>query len=309
MMRIVFMGTPRFAVISLQLLVKRGFDIIAVVTAPDKGQGRGLKIQPSPVKEVATALHLPVIQPFNLKDPEFIQQMRTLVPDVILVVAFRILPEEVFTIPRMGTINLHGSLLPRYRGAAPINWAIINGEKKTGATTFFIKKEVDTGNIIDTVEIEIGSMMTAGELHDIMAVKGAELLVNSCTRLRDGTITPKKQDDSLATKAPKIYKEDCLIDFNQPVAQVHNFIRGLSPFPSAHSFYRGQMIRLFHSGIYISKHLENKVGEIVEIINGQLIIQCNPGLLSIGEVQLAGKKRMPVADFIRGHDVEKLILG
>jgi methionyl-tRNA formyltransferase len=308
-MRIVFMGTPQFAVVSLKNLLENGFNIVSVVTAPDKGKGRGLKLQPSPVKEAAQELKLPVLQPENLKDSDFIADLTELKPDLIIVVAFRILPQEVFTLPPLGTINLHGSLLPLYRGAAPINWAIIKGEEVTGATTFFIRREVDTGNIIDTVKIDIGPMMTAGELHDIMAVEGAKLLIRSCNQLRDGTIVTKKQDDSRATKAPKIFKKDCLINFNDSVHDVHNFIRGLSPLPAAFTFYNGQMIRLFQSGIVKSDMVQDKAGTIVEIQKKNLIIQCNPGLLSIAEVQIAGKKRMPVETFLRGHTFEKLFLG
>jgi methionyl-tRNA formyltransferase len=308
-MRIVFMGTPQFAVVSLNSLLEDGFNVIAVVTSPDKSKGRGLKVQPSPVKLAALEAKLPVLQPEDLKDTRFIAQLDALNPDAIVVVAFRILPEEVFTLPPLGTVNLHGSLLPRYRGAAPINWAIINGEVVTGATTFFIKKEVDTGNIIDTVEIEIGPMMTAGELHDIMAARGANLLIKTCNQLRDGRIVTKKQDDSQATRAPKIFKEDCLINFSRPVSHVHNFIRGLSPFPAAYTFHRGSKISLYQSDVFSFDDMQMLPGSIIEIQKNRLLIQCKPGILSIGQVQLAGKRRMAVEDFLRGNTLEKLILG
>ena len=233
-MRVIFMGTPEFAVVSLRKLLEANTNIVTVVTVPDKPKGRGLKLQPSAVKIAALAANIPILQPESLKDPKFIQKLYNSKPDLIIVVAFRILPEEVFTIPPLGTVNLHGSLLPKYRGAAPIHWAIINGEKITGVTTFFIKKEVDTGNIIETIEIPIPSNMTAGELHDIMAAKGAEILLETCRKIEKGSVTTRIQNHSLATKAPKIHQEDCLIDFNQPAEKVHNFIRGLSPYPSAY---------------------------------------------------------------------------
>jgi methionyl-tRNA formyltransferase len=305
-MRIVFMGTPQFAVDSLKKLLHCNYNIIAVVTAPDKPQGRGLKVVPSPVKQAALEANLPVLQPQLLKDIGFIAELKALRPDLILVVAFRILPEEVFGIPPLGTINLHGSLLPRYRGAAPINWAIIKGEKISGATTFFIRKEVDTGTIIDAVEVEIGPNMTAGELHDILAIKGADLLVRTCDRLVKGTIRTRKQDESLATKAPKIFKEDCLINFDQSVAAVHNFIRGLSPLPAAYTLQEGKKTRLFQTGIYSENNVQKSPGSIVEIKKDELIIQCNPGLLAVREIQPEGKRRMKIEEYLRGHTLQKL---
>jgi methionyl-tRNA formyltransferase len=301
-MRVIFMGTPEFAVVSFNKLLANDIQIIAALTAPDKPRGRGLKLQPSPVKRAALAANLPVLQPENLQDNCFIQSVCDLKPDLMVVVAFRILPEEVFTIPPLGTVNLHGSLLPAYRGAAPINWAIINGEKMTGATTFFIKKGVDRGNIIDQVEIPVTPDMTAGELHDIMALKGADLLVDTCRKIEMGTVATSVQDESLVIRAPKIRREDCIIDFHQPVEKVHNFIRGLSPYPSAYTFLNGKRLFLFRSSIIDSKKLKTQAGKVTLVINNEkIVIQCTPGLMAVGEVQLEGKKRMPVSDFLRGY--------
>ena len=234
------MGTPQFAVVSLKKLIENKFNIVSVVTAPDKKKGRGLKIQCSPVKLEAQQHNIPVLQPEKLKDAEFQLQLQKIKPDLIVVVAFRILPEAIFTLPPFGTINLHGSLLPKYRGAAPINWAIINGEKETGVTTIFIKKEVDTGNIIDSQKIKISKNMTAGELHDQMAEIGANLLLQSCNDIKNGNVQTKVQDESLATAAPKIFKETCKINFNQAANKVHDFIRGLSPYPASYTILNGK---------------------------------------------------------------------
>jgi methionyl-tRNA formyltransferase len=305
-MRIVFMGTPRFAVVSLKKLLACRYKIIAVVTAPDKPKGRGLKVAQSPVKQAALAAGLPMLQPQNLKDHSFINKLNTLHPDLILVVAFRILPEEIFTLPPLGAINLHASLLPRYRGAAPINWAIIKGETVTGVTTFFIRKEVDTGNIIDSVKVEIGPNMTAGELHDILASKGADLLVATCDRLKKGSITTQKQDDQLATKAPKIFKKDCLINFNQSALNVHNFIRGLSPLPAAYTFNNDKKIRLFQTEVCSDDAHQKAPGTIIAFEKDRIIIQCNPGLISVRDIQLEGKRRMKIEAFLRGYTLQKL---
>jgi methionyl-tRNA formyltransferase len=205
-MNVIFMGTPQFAVVSLKKLLQEKINIIAVVTAPDRQKGRGLKLQPSVVKQEAVKNNILVLQPEKLKDDAFLNQLKQLKPDLIIVVAFRILPESIFSIPPLGTVNLHGSLLPKYRGAAPINWAIINGETETGVTTIFINKQVDTGNIIDSRKINITSDMTAGELHDKMAQIGADLLLDTCLSIKSGNVSPQKQDERLATPAPKIFK-------------------------------------------------------------------------------------------------------
>ena len=303
-MRVVFMGTPEFAVVSLNKLLLAGINIVAVVTAPDKPSGRGLKIQQSPIKKAAQASRLPILQPEKLSDPDFNINLSHFKPDLIVVVAFRILPESVFTLPPLGTINLHGSLLPKYRGAAPINWAIINGEKETGVTTFFIKKEVDTGNIIDMEKIPISPDMTAGELHDILAQKGADLLHTTLIKIEKGTVRTKKQDDSLASRAPKINRDDCLINFDTPVQKVHDFIRGLSPYPAAYTFLNGRRLRLFASRIWDPVTLKAKPGTLTSISESRrLLIQCNPGIIAIAELQIEGKKRLPVEEFLKGKRI------
>ncbi len=276
--------------------------MVAVVTVPDKPKGRGLKLAPSPVKQVALESGLTVLQPQKLRDPGFLNQLKTFAPDLIVVVAFRILPEEVFTLPPKGAVNLHGSLLPKYRGAAPVNWAIINGENKTGVTTFFIQKQVDTGNMIDQVEIPISENMTAGELHDIMAEVGAEVLVKTVHKIETGNVQTFVQDESGVTRAPKIRKEDCLTNFNRPANEVHNFIRGLCPYPAAFTYLNGKSIKLFESRLVDDTSKREAPGSILSDSDDEIIaVQCNPGIISIHEIQVQGKKRMSVADFLRGH--------
>jgi methionyl-tRNA formyltransferase len=298
------MGTPEFAVVSLKRLLEAKINIVAVVTASDKPSGRGLKIQMSPVKKVALDANIPILQPEKLTDPDFLKRLSDLKPDLIVVVAFRILPESIFTLPIKGTINLHGSLLPKYRGAAPINWAIINGETETGVTTFFIKKEVDTGNIIDRQKVSITPNMTAGELHDIMADVGSDLLLETVRKVEQGKVITSKQDDILSTNAPKIHREDCVINFHQSAQSVHNFIRGLSPYPAAHTYLKGRRIRLFKSELHDLEALNAGPGSIIEISEGKkLIIQCKPGKVSIKEIQVEGKKRMMVESYLRGAEL------
>jgi methionyl-tRNA formyltransferase len=303
-MNVVFMGTPQFAVVSLKKLLEAKINVVAVVTVPDKQKGRGLKVQSSPVKIEAEKYNIPVLQPDKLKDPKFQQQLQQLNPDLIIIVAFRILPETIFTMPPLGTVNLHGSLLPKYRGAAPINWAIIKGETETGVTTIFIKKQIDTGNIIESRKVEISGNMTAGELHDEMATIGADLLLKTCNDISNGIVNPKIQDESLATAAPKIFKEMCKIDFNQPAKMVHDFIRGLSPYPASFTFLNGKIAKLFGSKLHESSNSRNEVpGAIVDILENQLIIQCDKSSVSIGEIQLEGKRRMKTEDFLRGYQL------
>jgi len=298
------MGTPIFASVSLNGLLHEKMNVVAVVTAPDRPAGRGLKMQSPPVKICALKAGIPVLQPEKLRDQDFIKTLHKAKPDVMTVVAFRILPEEVFSIPPLGTINVHGSLLPKYRGAAPINWAIIKGETETGVTTFFIKKEVDTGNLIEQVKIQIPPDMTAGELHDIMAVVGAQLLIKTLRKLAQGDITAMAQDEMLVTKAPKIKREDCRINFNQSAKQVHDFIRGLSPVPAAHTFLIGRMCRLFDSKIS-DIGSDGPPGTILGTTpdGKRLVINCAEGCITIGMIQLEGKRLMCVADFLRGYAV------
>lgn len=304
-MRLIFMGTPDFARVSLKKLLTSNHEVLAVVTVPDKPKGRGLKLQPSPVKEFAVVNQLPVLQPVSLKDPEFIQTLKNFNAEAFVVVAFRILPEEVFTIPPKGTINLHASLLPKYRGAAPINWAIINGETETGVTTIFINERVDQGNILLQERVPIGPDMTAGELHDILAEVGADLLLKTLNRLESEVIIPKKQDSALVTKAPKIIKEICHLNFNQPAQKVHNWIRGLSPYPTAYAYWNGKLLKLFRSHPVMADYGSAEPGTIVMVMKNAFSVQCASGIIDIFEVQLQGKKKMPVEAFLNGHPIKE----
>lgn len=304
-MRLIFMGTPDFARVSLKKLLESNHEVLAVVTVPDKPKGRGLKLQPSAVKEFAVARQLPVLQPASLKDPEFIQTLKNFNADAFVVVAFRILPREVFTIPPKGTINLHASLLPKYRGAAPINWAIINGETETGVTTIFINERVDQGNILLQERVPIGPDMTAGELHDILADVGADLLVKTLNQLETEGITPREQDPSLVSKAPKITKEICHINFNQSAQQVHNWIRGLSPYPAAFAYWNGKLLKLFRSRPVAAGDSNAEPGTIVMVMKNAFSVQCASGIIDIFEVQLQGKKKMSVEAFLNGQPLKK----
>ena len=304
-MRLIFMGTPDFARVSLKKLLESNHEVLAVVTVPDKPKGRGLKLQPSAVKEFAVARQLPVLQPASLKDPEFIQTLKNFNADAFVVVAFRILPREVFTIPPKGTINLHASLLPKYRGAAPINWAIINGETETGVTTIFINERVDQGNILLQERVPIGPDMTAGELHDILADVGADLLVKTLNQLESEGITPREQDPSLVSKAPKITKEICHLNFNQSAQQVHNWIRGLSPYPAAFAYWNGKLLKLFRSRPVAAGDSNAEPGTIVMVMKNAFSVQCASGIIDIFEVQLQGKKKMSVEAFLNGQPLKK----
>ncbi|MFH1336518.1 MAG: methionyl-tRNA formyltransferase [Candidatus Zixiibacteriota bacterium] len=301
-MRIVFMGTPRFALPSLNELTRSRHQIVGVITVPDKPQGRGQKLAESPVKTFAREHGLKILTPENLKDEEFIGELKGLNPDAILVVAFRILPEEVFTLPPLGTVNLHASLLPKYRGAAPINWAIINGETKTGLTTFYIRKKVDTGDVILQKEIDIGPDETFGELHDRMAELGSQMLLETIDLIEGGEVKLIRQDDTLATKAPKITPEHCRIDWSDKASEIKNLIRGLSPSPGAFTLLRGKILKIYKSEVSGATKYIDSFGEIVDSDNPKEIwVKTGCGLLSLLEVQPEGKKRMSGEEFIRGY--------
>ncbi len=301
-MRIVFMGTPRFALPSLDKLTQSSHPVVGVVTVPDKPQGRGRKLAESPIKTFAHQHGLKILTPDDLKDDEFIKKLKGLNLDAILVVAFRILPEEVFTLPPLGTVNLHASLLPKYRGAAPINWAIINGETKTGLTTFYIRKKVDTGDIILQKEVEIGPDETFGQLHDRMAEIGARMLLETVGLMEKGKIKLIRQDESKATKAPKITPEHCRIDWSSQASAIKNLIRGLSPSPGAFTLFRGKILKIFKSETSGASEYPDVFGAIVESDNPKKIwVKTGNGLLSLGEVQPEGKKRMSGEEFIRGY--------
>jgi methionyl-tRNA formyltransferase len=307
-MRIVFMGTPDFAVESLKSIHSSKHHVAGVVTVPDKPAGRGHQVESSPVKKYAEQAGIaPILQPQNLKDPVFLQQLSALKPDLILVVAFRMLPEAVWMLPPRGTVNLHASLLPNYRGAAPINWAIINGEKKTGITTFFIEKEIDTGNIIFQEETVISNDMNAGELHDILMVKGAGMVVKTIDAIAEKRYEAIAQQKILTNKklqpAPKIFKEDCKINWQLGAEQIHNLIRGLSPYPTAWTelFYGDQVIpvKIFRSSVVKTSHT-HPAGTLVTDNKNQLSIAVKDGFVEIGNLQQAGKKRMDTGEFLRG---------
>ncbi|MFN4286374.1 MAG: methionyl-tRNA formyltransferase [Lacibacter sp.] len=305
-LRIVFMGTPAFAVASLDALVKAGCNIVAVVTAPDKPAGRGMQLQQSAVKQYALAHGLPVLQPEKLKDPTFLETLRNLQPDLQVVVAFRMLPEVVWSLPPRGTINLHGSLLPQYRGAAPINWAVINGESETGVTTFQLQHEIDTGHILLQQSMPIGPDETAGEVHDRMMHIGAALLVATVKGIAAGTLQPLPQDQLLQQSAeplkhaPKIFTETCRINFQQPVQTVHNLVRGLSPYPGAFTTLHEKMLKIFRSAVDKTPPAET-AGTPVTDRQGILKFACTDGYLVAQEVQLEGKRKMTVAEFLRGY--------
>lgn len=299
--RIVFLGTPEFAVASLDAIVSAGGNVVAVVTAPDKPAGRGMQLTGSAVKQFALERGLPVLQPEKLKDPAFLETLRALRADVQIVVAFRMLPEIVWSMPPMGTINLHGSLLPQYRGAAPINWAIINGESITGVTTFRLQHAIDTGGLLLQERFPIGEDETAGELHDRMKIIGARLLVQTIRGLAEGSLHETQQPDIPGLKhAPKIFTDTCRIDWNRPTREIYNLIRGLSPFPTAFTTLDGRTLKIFRA---------QKEGTVPRHPPGTpdsdghtwLRWATSDGYIRATEVQLEGKKRMVIGDFLRGY--------
>jgi methionyl-tRNA formyltransferase len=299
--RIVFMGTPTFAVASLKALLDAKMNVVGVVTAPDKPAGRGMQLQQSAVKQFALEHHLPIAQPEKLKSPEFFEQIQAWQPDLQIVVAFRMLPESIWSFPPMGTLNVHGSLLPKYRGAAPINWAIINGEKETGVTTFRLQHAIDTGDILLQERIPITPNMTAGELHDIMMEVGAQTLVRTLKGMMDQTIHAIAQKDELASlHAPKIFTKDCQIDWEQPVEQIHNLIRGLAPFPGAFTKVDGKMVKLYSTSI-LHESPKEPSGSFVTDGKTYARFACKDGYIELNDIQWEGKKRMPIADFLRGY--------
>ncbi len=304
-LRIIFMGTPEFAVSSLDKLVKAGCNIVAVVTAPDKPAGRGMTMHQSAVKQYAVANDIPCLQPIKLKSPDFLETLSELKPDLQIVVAFRMLPEVVWNLPPMGTVNLHGSLLPQYRGAAPINWAIINGENHTGVTTFKLQHEIDTGDILLSQRIDINEQTTAGMLHDEMAAVGAKVLLETVQQLSEGAIQPKPQIFQAELKhAPKIFTETCEIDWHKPVKSIYDLIRGLSPYPAAFSYLGKSKIKIFGAAKEESMP-ETAPGSFETDGKTFLKFACSNGYIHLLDVQLEGKKRMPIADFLRGYRFEK----
>lgn len=304
-LRIVFMGTPEFAVASLDALVKAGCTIVGVITAPDKPAGRGMTVQQSAVKKYAVENNLPVLQPEKLKNPDFLSHLIALNADLQIVVAFRMLPEAVWNMPPMGSVNLHGSLLPQYRGAAPINWAVINGEKETGVTTFKLKHQIDTGDILLQESFAIGENETAGEVHDRMKEIGASLLVKTVKGLADGSLKETPQSEILNLKseirhAPKIFTETCKIDFSKTVDEVHNLIRGLSPFPGAFTALNEKTLKIYRTEKSYGAPLSPVISFETDY-KTYLRFACANGYVYVKELQLEGKKKMLIEDFLRGY--------
>lgn len=300
--RIVFMGTPEFAVPSLKALVDAGFKPIAVVTGPDKAKGRGQKVSSTAVKVAAHTLGIQtILTPDDVKSESFSQSVKELAPDIMIVVAFRILPESVFSQAKQGTFNLHGSLLPKYRGAAPINRAIMAGDEETGVTTFLLQQKVDTGNILIKRKMTVGLNETAGEVHDRMSILGAGVVVETVRLILSGTYVAATQDHSQASPAPKIFREDCEIDWTKPALEVHNHIRGLSPYPGAFTHYDGKQLKVFSS--VLGPQASSTTSGQVLANESTLLVSCGSGSLELLTVQLEGKRALSSAEFLRGNEV------
>ncbi|HQO88084.1 MAG TPA: methionyl-tRNA formyltransferase [Bacteroidia bacterium] len=307
--KILFSGTPDFAVESLKILVENGYNICGVITAPDKPAGRGMQMQQSAVKKYALSKDLNILQPEKLKDAVFLSEVASLKADLHIVVAFRMMPEQLWSMPRLGTLNLHASLLPQYRGAAPINRAIMNGETTTGVTTFFLKHEIDTGDIILSDKVDIGPTETAGELHDRLMHIGAALVLKTVQQIEKGNLstTPQKSITSELKHAPKIFKNDCIINWSDKTSTVFNQIRGLSPYPGAFTMLEDKNGKTLTLKIYSALFLESKelseTGKIISDNKSFLNITTSDGIISIKELQLEGKKRMSAEEFLRGFSI------
>lgn len=301
-LRIIFMGTPEFAVPSLEILIENKLNVVAVITAPDKPQGRGQKIAFSPVKESAVKHNIPVLQPTNLKSPAFLDELKGYNANLQIVVAFRMLPEVVWSMPKFGTFNLHGSLLPQYRGAAPINWAIINGGKETGVTTFFLQHEIDTGSIIFQEKEIIKQEDTIGTLYERLMNKGAALVLKTVRAIESGDYPSVPQSVSAEIKhAPKIFKETCEINWNQTSEQVYNFVRGLSPYPTAWTKINDKTYKIIKAKQVESRHVVKEPGTVETDNKNFLHFHTRDGLISLEELQPEGKKKMSIQDFFRGN--------
>jgi methionyl-tRNA formyltransferase len=302
-MRIVFMGTPEFAVPSLVKLTESSHIVVGIVTRPDRPKGRGLQVAFSPVKQEALRQNIPILQPEDLGDPDFIKDLTGFDGESFVVVGFRILPPEVFEIPQLGTVNLHASLLPKYRGAAPIQWAIMNGEEKTGVTTFFIEKKVDTGDIILQKEVPIRSEDTAGDLHDRLAVVGSELLLQTLDLIQQRKIVRVIQNGQV-TPAPKIKTAHCIIDWTRSAVSIVNQIRALSPHPGAFTYWKGKRLKLFSASPEVCSVRSKKFpGTVLDSTDEGVTVQTGSGKIRFKEIQSEGKRRMSVKDFLRGHSL------
>jgi methionyl-tRNA formyltransferase len=303
-LRVIFMGTPEFAVPSLEILIQHHINVVAVITAPDKPQGRGQKITYSPVKECALKYNIPVLQPMNLKAPEFIEEVKRYQANLQIVVAFRMLPEVVWSMPEFGTFNLHASLLPQYRGAAPINWAIINGEKETGVTTFFLKHDIDTGSIIFQEKEQIHPEDNVGTLYERLMNKGSALVLKTVQAIAAGSYPSLPQPENINIKhAPKIFKETCEINWNQSSEQIRNFVRGLSPYPGAWCSFGDKTFKIFTVSIAEKKEGLQKPGEFITDNKNYLNFKTMDGWIAIDELQPEGKRKMAIQEFFRGNRI------
>jgi methionyl-tRNA formyltransferase len=302
-LKIVFLGTPDFAVASLKAIIDHGFDVVAVVTAPDKPAGRGMHLQISAVKKFALEKNIPVLQPIKLKDEVFIEALKNYHADLQVVIAFRMLPEVIWNMPKLGTVNLHASLLPDYRGAAPINWAVINGETETGVSTFFLKHDIDTGDIILSKKVAITDEMNAGELHNILMNTGADVIVETLKAIENNSFksTPQKKDSHKI--APKIFTEHCKINWNNEGENIRNLIRGMSPYPGAFTELEGKILKIFDCDFKEDNEIKNQPGEFETDGKTFLKFACNNGWINLKNVQLSGKKRMNIDELLRGYRI------
>lgn len=304
-MRVIFMGTPDLAVGTLEAIIKEGHEVVCVVTQPDKPKGRGKNMQFTPVKEVAVAHNIEVLQPLRIREPEVVAELEKLKPDVIVVVAFgQLLTKEILNMPKYGCVNVHTSLLPKYRGAAPIQWAVIDGEKESGVTTMLMDEGLDTGDILKQTVVPLEENETGGSLYDKLAVKGAELLIETLKELETGTASRRKQDDSLSNYAKKLDKHLGQIDFSKPAEEIERLIRGLNPWPSAYTKLDGKTLKIWAATV-VDREVEGQLGEIVEVTKSEILVKTGKGLLSLEEIQLEGKKRMETDAFLRGYSIEK----
>ena len=305
-MRLVYFGTPDFASRCLRRILSSGHEVVAVVTAPDRPMGRGRKISHSAVKKLALTAGLEILQPVKLKERSFLERLKSLRADLFCVVAFRILPEEVFAMPPKGSINLHASLLPRFRGAAPINWALIKGEKETGVTTFFIRKKVDTGDMIVQERIEIGPDETFGELHDRLAELGGEVIVKTLDLIESGDLRPSTQDENMASPAPKITSETGRIDWSQPADAIHNLVRGLSPMPAAYSLLKGKRMAILRTRPDFGGRASAEPGTIIEADpKSGILVACGQGSIRILQLKPESGRILTGEEFVRGYRSQK----
>lgn len=305
-LRILFLGTPEFAATTLQKLIENGANVVAVVTMPDKPSGRGLQMHSSAVKQVAEAAGLKILQPEKLKNEEFLEGLRSLNIDLGIVVAFRMLPEAVWRMPKLGTFNLHGSLLPKYRGAAPINWALINGETKTGVTTFFLQHEIDTGDLLLQEEEQIHAEDNAGTVYERLMHRGANLVWKTLQGIASESITPIPQKEEEVKTAPKIFRETCQLDFSKTARDLHNQVRGLSPFPGAFTVLDGKILKIGRTEVGENRPDSIPIGEMRHLANGELAFSTSDKWLLIKELQPEGKRRMTAKEFLAGHSVARL---